>query len=370
MEWSSKVIVIVHGIGSRVNRKIHFSRSAPVARRRPVQTPRRRRFSTAFPQARVYNSPGTGAIATVVYIDSVFVLNAATDFLLLLITARLSGLSPPAGRCVCAACLGGLYAAAAWLPGWAFLNAAPVKCAVGVGLCLVAFGQEEKLARLTLLFFTVSCALAGAVLGLNLLTGATGTDASMFLLAASGAWLLLAVFFRTAARHHAAGTLFPVRVSVSGRVAELTALHDSGNTLSHDGQPVLILSPEVLGRVFPASLAPRLTRDALRNPPDLMEPIMQRCPSLRPRLLPYHAVGVRAGLLLSVESDWAEIAGTRYPRLRLCLSPTELGHGYAALWGGEIIEKEARYGDVSGNTRRGAVSARADGRRHLLYRRQ
>ena len=94
--------------------------------------------------------------------------------------------------------MGGLYAAAAWLPGWDFLTAAPVKCAVGVGLCLIAFGREDKLARLTLLFFTVSCVLAGAVLALNLFTGATGTDATTFLLAALGAWLLLAVFFRTA----------------------------------------------------------------------------------------------------------------------------------------------------------------------------
>ncbi|MBQ7681473.1 MAG: sigma-E processing peptidase SpoIIGA, partial [Oscillibacter sp.] len=296
----------------------------------------------------------------------VFVLNAATDFLLLLITARLSGTSPRLGHCAAAACVGGLYAAAAWLPGWAFLTAAPVKCAVGVGLCLIAFGEEEHLARLTLLFFAVSCALAGGVMALS----AADTDAVTFLCAALCAWLLLAVFFRTAARHHANGRLFPVRVCVGGRVAELTALQDSGNTLSDGGQPVLVLSPEVLGRLFPPTLAASMTRDALRSPPDLLGPCMERAPSLRPRLLPYHAVGVHSGLLLSVESDWAELGATRYPGLRLALSPTELGQGYAALWGGEIIEKEARYGDASGNTGRGAVSARADGRRRLLYRRQ
>ncbi len=307
-----------------------------------------------------------GAVATVVYIDSVFLLNAVTDCLLLLITARLAGLSPRAVPCLIASCVGGLYAAAAWLPGWDFLTAAPVKCAVGVGLCLIAFGREDKLARLTLLFFTVSCVLAGAVLALNLFTGATGTDATTFLLAALGAWLLLAVFFRTAARGHAAGKLFPVRVCVGGRVAELTALHDSGNTLTDGGQSVLVLSPEILGRLFPAFL----TRDALRNPPDLLEPCMKCLPSLRPRLLPYHAVGVPAGLLLSVESDWAEIAGTRYDGLRLALSPTDLGRGYTALWGGEIIGKDARYEDVRGNAGHGAASVHTDGRGHSLYRRQ
>ena len=262
--------------------------------------------------------------------------------------------------------MGGLYAAAAWLPGWAFLTAAPVKCAVGVGLCLVAFGQEEHLARLTLLFFAVSCALAGGVMALS----AADTDAVTFLCAALCAWLLLAVFFRTAARHHAAGRLFPVRVCVGGRVAELTALQDSGNTLSDGGQPVLVLSPEVPERLFPPTLAASMTRDALRNPPDLLVPCMECAPSLRPRLLPYHAVGVRAGLLLSVESDWAEIGATRYPRLRLALSPTELGDGYAALWGGDIIEKEARYADVGRDTGRRAASDYMDGRGHSLHRRQ
>lgn len=296
-----------------------------------------------------------GGGRTVVYIDSVFVLNAVTDCLLLLITARLAGLSPRAVPCILASCAGGLYAAAAWLPGWGFLTAAPVKCAAGVGLCLIAFGQEEKLARLTLLFFTVSCILAGAVMALD---GAAGVDATTFLFAALGAWLLLAVFFRTAARGHAAGKLFPVRVCVGGRAAELTALHDSGNTLTDDGQPVLVLSPEILGRLFPAFL----TRDALRNPPDLLEPCVTHMPSLRPRLLPYHAVGVPAGLLLSVASDWTEINGTRYAGLRLALSPTDLGNGYTALWGGEIIGKDARYEDVRDNARHGAASARADGR--------
>ena len=251
---------------------------------------------------------------------------------MLLITARLAGLVLRRGRYLLAACAGGAYAAAAWVPDWAFLTAAPVKCAAGVGLCLIAFGAEEKLGRLTALFFAVSCALAGGVTAL----GAADADATAFLLAALGAWLLLAVFMRTAARSHVAGTRFPVVVRVGGRVAELTALYDSGNALTDAGRPALILSPETLERVFPAPLAARLTPDALRDAPELLIALMDAAPSLRPRLLPYHAVGVPDGLLLSVESDWAEINGTRYPGLRLALSPTPLGDGYGALWGGEI----------------------------------
>ena len=315
-----------------------LSRSAAARNVRERGTPRRP-FPTAFSFPPRYNSlergqksPGTGAVATVVYIDSVFVLNAATDYLLLLITARLAGLVARRGRYALAACAGGAYAAASWVPGWEFLTATPVKCAAGVGVCLIAFGAEDKLGRLTALFFAVSCALAGGVTAL----GAAGADATAFLLAALGAWVLLAVLFRTAARPHAAGTRFPAVVRRGGRVTELTALYDSGNALTDAGRPALILSPESAARAFPEPLAARLTPDALRDAPDSLVTLMELAPSLRPRLLPYHAVGVPAGLLLSVESDWTEINGTRYPGLRLALSPTSLGDGYGALWGGEI----------------------------------
>lgn len=309
-------------------------------------------------------------MTTVVYIDSVFILNAATDYLLLLITARLAGLVLRRGRYLVAAAVGGAYAAAAYLPGWAFLTAAPVKCAAGVTLCLIAFGQEERLGRLTALFFMVSCALAGCVLGLDLLTGAAGTEARTFLLAALGAWALMGVLFRTAARVHAAGTRLSARVDVGGRVTDLTALYDSGNALTDGGRPALVVSPETARRLFPARIAARLSPEALRNPSGLVEPLMRDAPSLRPRLTPYHSVGASAGLLLTVESDWTEVGGIRYQGLRLALSPTEFGTGYTALWGGEI-GKEARDRDVQrddGGVAATAGNARAGGALHRRKR--
>ena len=61
---------------------------------------------------------------------------------------------------------------------------------------------------------------------------------------------------------------------------------------------------------------------------------MRAAPELRFRLIPYHAVGVAGGLLLAVRSDWTEVAGERYAGLPVAFSPTELGTGYSALWGG------------------------------------
>ena len=74
---------------------------------------------------------------TVVYLDSVFLFNALLDYLLVLSAARLAGLTLRRGRYILCGLLGGAYAAAVFLPGGAFLTAAPVKAAAGVLLALV-----------------------------------------------------------------------------------------------------------------------------------------------------------------------------------------------------------------------------------------
>ena len=92
---------------------------------------------------------------TVVYVDSVFVLNALMDYLLVLCAARLAGIPLRRRRYLLAGLLGGAYAVAVFLPGLGFLSATPVKLAAGILLALAAYGGEAKLLRLTLLLLTV-----------------------------------------------------------------------------------------------------------------------------------------------------------------------------------------------------------------------
>ena len=146
---------------------------------------------------------------TVVYVDSVFVLNALMDYLLVLCAARLAGIPLRRRRYLLAGLLGGAYAVAVFLPGLGFLSATPVKLAAGILLALAAYGGEAKLLRLTLLLFAVSCAMAGCVLALGLVAGGgvpmvngvfyTDVDAKVLLTAAAAAYLVLTVVFRAAA---------------------------------------------------------------------------------------------------------------------------------------------------------------------------
>ena len=101
---------------------------------------------------------------TVVYLDSVFLFNALLDYLLFLSTARLAGIPLRRRRYLLCGVLGGLYAAAVFLPGGGFLTETLVKAGVGLLLALIAFGRETHFLRLTLLTVAIACALAGTVL--------------------------------------------------------------------------------------------------------------------------------------------------------------------------------------------------------------
>ena len=187
---------------------------------------------------------------TVVYLDSVFLFNALLDYLLFLSTARLAGIPLRRRRYLLCGVLGGLYAAAVFLPGGGFLTETLVNAGVGLLLALIAFGRETHFLRLTLLTVAIACALAGTVLALGLLAGQhipnargifyTNVNGKTLLLSASGVYLLLTVIFRAAAAHGIRGECLPVTVCLLGQTVALTALLDTGNSLRDTaGEPVL-----------------------------------------------------------------------------------------------------------------------------------
>ena len=315
---------------------------------------------------------------TVVYLDSVFCLNALMDYLLLLVTARLAGIPLRRGRYLLAALLGGLYAAAGFLPGWGFLTQGPVKAAAGVLLALAAYGGEARLGRMTVVFLGLSCGLAGCVLALGTALGHavpavngvlyTDVDVQVLLIAAGGAYLVLTVGFQAAARHAVAGRRLPLRVCVGGTVLAMTALWDTGSGLREpvSGRPVVVLAPGTLDTALPSPVRVLLTPERLRRPAELVEPLLRALPPLRPRLLPYRAVGTAGGLLLAVRTEWVEVAGVRYPGALAALSPEALETDCGALWGGEV-RKDGRYGRNSDAVAAGEAGA---GAAHSLHRRQ
>ena len=81
---------------------------------------------------------------TVIYVDTLFLLNAMVDYLLLLASARLAGEPLARLRFLLGAVLGGLYAVSIFLPGLSFLARPPCRLAAAVLMVLAAFWKSRR----------------------------------------------------------------------------------------------------------------------------------------------------------------------------------------------------------------------------------
>lgn len=283
---------------------------------------------------------------TVVYIDALFLLNFVVDYLLLLCAGRLAGEVLHRGRLALGAALAGAYAAAVFLPGMGFLLHPLCKLAAAVLALLIGYGGSRRLLRVTLVFFAVSAAFAGGILALELLGGrgltlengvfSSAMDLRLILLSAAGCYVVITLLFQRSARHTAARQeLVPAVLTLDGRRVALTALVDTGNTLTDPatGRPVMVAEGEKVAGLFPSGQAP--DEADLRDPVAALERLSQAGFLGRCRLLPYQAVGVECGMLLALRLDGAWVGTEDYGKLLLALSPTRLtdGGGYHALIG-------------------------------------
>lgn len=295
---------------------------------------------------------------TVVYADSLFLINTVVDYLMILVTGRLAGIPLQRKRFLLAALLGGTYGVAAIIPGASFLLSPVMKVLVWILITLTAYGRSQLFLRLTLLLGVISCALAGVVFALGsfwstaLLDHRSTSNMCLCLLCAVCAGLLCIPMFRSAAQTGVSGTTLPVRVSIGGRDLEIMALLDTGNQLRDPwtGEAVLVVSLHALQGVLPASLKKFLSPEAFCSPIELVAQIHDHAPELCPKLLPYRALGVPSGTLLALRTDWIRIRNVTYPHATLALAPVDFGLGYSALWGGTWKGETETHGSFEKNS--------------------
>lgn len=174
----------------------------------------------------------------VVYLDAVFAENLIVDYLLLRVSARLTGAPRRRLRFLLAAILGAAYAMALWFPvGW--IGHPAIRVALGIALCVIAAGRSRIALRLTIVFFLLAAALAGTVLALDTVTGGTVRlvngvvclNVPLPLLAASVAAIYLAVTLAGTALHRTADTARRIRTvtaQVGNRRVTFSVLADTG----------------------------------------------------------------------------------------------------------------------------------------------
>ncbi len=280
-----------------------------------------------------------------VYLDELFLLNFVVDYLLLLAAGRLAGEVLRRGRLALGAVLGAAYSAAVFLPGGGFLLHPLCKLGAAVGMVLIGYGGSRRLLRVSLVFFLTSAAFGGGIFALQSLGSrrlalengvlTSAMDLRLILLSAAGCYAVLTLVFQRAARHGGPRELVPAVLKLEGRRVALTALVDTGNTLTDPatGRSVMVAEGEKVAALFPPGTAP--TVEELREPALLLERLDSGGWRGRCRLLPYQSVGVECGLLLALRLDAARVGTEDWGRLLLALSPTPLtdGGGYCALIG-------------------------------------
>ena len=283
---------------------------------------------------------------TVIYVDTLFLLNGVIDYLLLLAAARLAGEPLRRWRFALGGALGGLYAVAIFLPGLGFLSHPLCRVSAALGMLLVAYGGSRRLLRQGLLFLVLTCAFGGGVVAIGLMGGEgltlgngvfySALDVKVVLLSAAVCYGVLTLVFQRLGRHSArTGELVEVTLRLAGRAVTLTALVDTGNTLTDpvSGRPVMVAEGESLAPLFPREHRP-VSAD-LSDPAGGLARLGTREWRGRFRLLPYRSVGVPRGLLLAVRADGLELDGEGLGPALVALSPTPVsdGGGYRALIG-------------------------------------
>lgn len=262
----------------------------------------------------------------VVYLDTALLYNVLADDLLLLAAGRLAGLPLRRRRILLAAALGGVYAAAVYLPGGAWLDLWWMKLLTAAGMVRIAFGGGKLFLRRWLLFLLVG----GGFAGVELMLAGFGGGAALFSLPLFGGsfllcWALLGIVFRGGARSTARQLRLRCVIRRGGREAVCTALADSGCALSDPvtGEAVPVVELRVLEALFTAE-----ERSALRRG----EPLL----GLPLTALRYQSLG-GWGTLTAFRAEELTVGGMTRKNALVAVTPESLGGDgtFQALWGGE-----------------------------------
>lgn len=276
---------------------------------------------------------------TVIYIDLVFLLNLTANYLLLLAGGRMAGAVLRRGRLALGAAAGAVYACLVFLPGLGWLSAWPCRVLSGAGMAAAAYGPGRQLFRAAVMFFGASAALAGLVLAAELLGSGpltvengvfyTRFDLRLLLVLFVLCYFVLSFFFRGVGRH-GGGELVRLEVRLFGRKLPLTALRDTGHTLTDPAtnRPVVVADYGALKAYLPSAADPAQPVDSAKR--------LNEIGVKGVRLLPFRAVGTEMGLLLAVRSEGVTADGRELGPLLIALSPGPVsdGGGYQCLIGG------------------------------------
>lgn len=266
----------------------------------------------------------------IIYADSVFALNFAVDYLLLLAAGKICSLPLHRWRMALGAFWGGAYALLSILCPPVFALAT-VKILAGGITAAIAFLGLGPFPRTAVCFFAVAAAFGGAVQAASGLAGGTPLSLSLrsLVLAFALCYAALSLVFRGSARH-AHREIHELRLTLRGRETTFRALRDTGCEL-RDSREMPVLAAEWAAV---APLFPELSESDLSDPAAAMLK-MSALPDMAGRCgLISCLTAAGDGLLLSFRHDSISIDGEKSPHARTAIvrGPLSPGGDYQALF--------------------------------------
>lgn len=244
------------------------------------------------------------------------ILSLFVDILLLAGAGKLTENKPYRVGMLGASLVGAAYKALCMMPALSGMNHLLIRLLILAIMGFLAFGWGRTAIRPAVAFVVLQMALAGLVSG-------AGMGSLWPVILSGGALWLLCVFGCS----QYGGRIIPAELTNGGQTVKIRALVDTGNLLKDPvtGEAVLVVCNK-LGAVLAG-----LTENQISDP---VQTLLEM-PDRRLRLLPYHTVGQRHGMMLAMKIDKVKLKGKSAGNL-IAFAPYGLGtqKEYQALAGG------------------------------------
>lgn len=253
-----------------------------------------------------------------IYADIVFIVNIIMNTIILMLAAWVSGVTYKIWRIILAAAVGSCYVLLGMLPMLEMCHTIVAKLAVSFLLICIAFGLQSKRILFLLLasFYIVAFILGGSIVGWLYFCQTNGYVNNLTMNLKNLSWenvlwgsclgsiLIVSLIRRMLAGVTRRQNLYKVKIEYDGRIAELTAMLDTGNSLytAIGRKPVILVSQY--------AIEPTLSEDVVaflrENVPSMWLVNLAQCVDekwlSRTQIVPYHGIGSRS-MLLAFRSD-------------------------------------------------------------------
>lgn len=257
----------------------------------------------------------------VIYAEYLFLENAVTGALILLLTGKISGVRCKKSLVIFGSILCGAFS---FILFWDTLNpfaALFLKLGFSAAVVCVVFRplKLRQFARITLVFYLVSFAMGGVTIGMMYFLGIAGVTQNSavyigvwgylyVMLGCAFAWLILSLFADfIKGRLIRERTFADVEINLKGQTVIMRGMVDTGNFLKDPltGKPVMIISAAAAKKFLPDVIVEEAVKGQKSH--ILSEELMNSEYASRIRIIPYQSVGEERGYLIGIRPDTVRI---------------------------------------------------------------